>query len=114
MSDFELVPPTREDNLEVITAKVTKDMLLNRKKSGTGTMGEPTQKQVIIRATEKDHERWKKTAEIKGLSMAEMIRELCNKYASETLDCQHPLEFRKSYPWAIICKKCNTRMETKK
>ncbi len=112
MSSFELEMPEIGDNLEVITAKVVKDMMLNRKKSGTGSMGEPTQKQVIIRATEKDHERWKKTAEIKGLSVAEMVRELCNKHASETLDCQHPLEFRLSYPWAEICKKCDTRLHT--
>jgi hypothetical protein len=105
MSDF-----SEQDNLEVAMAKVSEDLLFGRKRIGTGRAGEPTQKQVIIRATESDHERWKKTAEIKGISLAEMVRELCNKAAHEALDCQHPIEYRKSYPWAEICTKCETRL----
>lgn len=99
-----------QDNLEIAMAKVSEDLLFGRKRIGSGKAGEPTQKQVIIRATEKDHERWKKTAEIKGVSVAELVRELCNRAASEALDCQHPIEFRKSYPWAEICTKCSVRL----
>lgn len=105
MTDFNEV-----DNLEIAMSKVSENLVLGRKRAGTGQKGEPTQKQVIIRATERDHERWKKTAEIKGLSLAEMVRELCNKAASEALDCQHPIENRKNYPWAEICTKCNIRL----
>lgn len=99
-----------QDNLEVAMTKVSENLLMGRKRIGTGNAGEPTQKQVIIRATESDHERWKRTAEIKGVSLAEMVRELCNKAASESLDCQHPAEYRKSYPWAEKCTKCGTRL----
>jgi hypothetical protein len=105
MTDF-----NEADNLEVAMAKVSENLIMGRKRAGTGQHGEPTQKQVIIRATERDHERWKQTAEIKGISLAEMVRELCNKAASEALDCQHPMDKRKSYPWAEICTKCNVRL----
>lgn len=104
------VPIDDADNLEVAMAKVSENLVLGRKRVGTGQLGEPTQKQVIIRATEKDHERWKQTAELKGISLAEMVRELCNKAAAEALDCQHPMESRKRYPWAEICTKCDTRL----
>jgi hypothetical protein len=99
-----------EDNIDAAMDAVASTMSFSRKKSGTGRMGEPTQKQVLIRATEKDHERWKRTADIKGVSVAEMIRDLCNRAASEALDCQHPVESRKQYPWAEICTKCDTRL----
>ena len=102
--------PEEQDNLDAAVDAVASTMSFGRKKHGAGNPGEPTQKQVLIRATEKDHERWKQTAEIKGLSLAEMVRELCNKAASEALDCQHPMELRKKYPWADICTKCNTRL----
>lgn len=98
------------DNIDAAMDAVASSMSLSRKRSGTGKVGEPTQKQVLIRATEKDHARWRQTADIMGISVAEMIRELCNKAASETLDCQHPIELRKTYPWAEICTKCNTRL----
>jgi len=98
------------DNIDAAMDAVASSMSLSRKRIGTGNPGEPTQKQVLIRATEKDHARWKQTAEIMGISLAEMIRELCNKVASETLDCQHPIEFRLTYPWSEFCQKCNLRL----
>lgn len=102
--------PEELDNIDAAMDAVASTMSMGRKKAGTGKIGEPTQKQVLIRATDRDHARWKQTADIKGISVAEMIRELCNRAASETLDCQHPMEFRKQYPWAEICLKCDTRL----
>lgn len=102
--------PNNQDNIDAAIDALAETLSFGRKKIGTGNPGEPTQKQVLIRTTEKDHIRWKQTAKLKGLSLAEMIRELCNKVASEMLDCQHPIEFRKIYPWSEFCAKCNTRL----
>lgn len=98
------------DNIDAAMKAVSETLSLSVGKRGVGTPGSPTQKQVLIRATEKDHNRWKQAAKIKGISLAEMVRELCNKAAAEALDCQHEAPFLKVYPWATICTKCSQRL----
>lgn len=69
--------------------------------------------QVIIRTKEEERELWKATAAGAGLSMAEWVRNACNKEVAERaklLICEHPLEFRESYPWQETCTKCDTRL----
>jgi uncharacterized protein (DUF1778 family) len=68
------------------------------------------QKQVMIRASEEDHARWKEAAEKNGLTMSEFIKNAANGAAAETLDCLHPVEFRKTYPWSESCLKCGQRL----
>lgn len=67
-------------------------------------------KQVICRANEHDHERWKQAAAKMGVSMAEFIRIACNDRAAALLDCPHPLNERRWYPWAEFCLGCKTRL----
>lgn len=71
---------------------------------------EPTVKQVMIRATPEDHERWKRAAELDGKTMSDFIRDTVNSATSELLDCTHPVQFRKVYPWSETCIKCGTRL----
>lgn len=69
--------------------------------------------QVIIRTKEEERELWKATAADVGLSMAEWVRTACNKEVearTRLLICEHPLEFRESYPWQETCTKCQTRL----
>ena len=70
----------------------------------------PVTSQVLIRATPEEKERWKLAAEQHGQTMSDFIRENCNAAATQTLDCQHPMEFRKTYPWSSTCLRCGQRL----
>jgi predicted HicB family RNase H-like nuclease len=99
-----------QDNIEAAMDKVASSMKLTRKSNTGSVPGEPAQKQVMVRATEADHDKWKRAAEREGKSMAEFIRDVCNEASKEALECRHPPEFRKSYPWSEFCLKCNHRI----
>lgn len=98
------------DNIEAAMDKVAESLELTRKPNTGSSAGEPAMKQVIVRATESDQDRWKAAAEKQGVSMAEFVRRVCNEAASLELDCPHPIQFRKSYPWSERCTKCNARL----
>jgi RNA polymerase-binding transcription factor DksA len=66
------------------------------------TNGETVDKQVLIRASES------------GTTLSAWIRDSLNKTASESLDCPHPLNSRRFYPWAEICLACSTRLKEHK
>lgn len=99
------------DNLEAAMDKVASTMKPTRKSNTGSVPGEPAQKQVLVRATEADHERWKKAAERQGKSMAEFVRDVCNEASKDALECSHPAAWRKKYPWSEFCVKCNTRLK---
>lgn len=100
---------SEQDNIEAAMDKVAEslDMSINRNLEEDG---EPSQKQVLFRASEREHRRWKEAAALNGVSMAEFIRETMNKAAEKALDCDHPLSKRKIYPWANICTVCKARL----
>lgn len=99
-----------EDNIDAAMEKVAQSMKPTRKSNSGGSEGEPAQKQVLIRATEADHERWKEAAEMNGMSMSEFIRMSANDASEKLGKCQHPMENRKIYPWASFCLLCNKRL----
>lgn len=99
-----------EDNIEAAMDKIAETLTPTRKSNTGSTPGEPAQRQVLIRATVRDHERWKQCAEIRGMALSELVRELCNNLAVEMLDCSHPMEFRRTYKWSDTCLRCNTRL----
>lgn len=70
----------------------------------------PSNTSVLIRTTEDIRERWRKAAEVNGQTMSAWIRDVLNTRATELLECQHPMNMMKLYPWAKICTKCNTRL----
>ena len=70
----------------------------------------PADKQILIRATENDRERWKRAAEVAEVSLSALIRDTMNTKVTDILDCSHPMQFRQSYPWAEFCTKCNVRL----
>jgi predicted HicB family RNase H-like nuclease len=100
----------QDDNIEAAMAKVAENLTLTRKANTGSTPGEPAQKQVMVRASETDHVRWKEAAEKLGVSMAEFIRDAVNAAAKNALECDHPVEMRKSYPWSEFCLKCSNRI----
>lgn len=70
----------------------------------------PADKTVLIRLTDYDRERWKQTAEKVGKTMSQMIRDSVNTFVIETIDCSHPTNMRRYYPWSEFCLKCETRL----
>lgn len=110
---FQPTPPIGStpplDNVEAAMDKVAET--LDPKVSTTISDDDgPADKQVLIRSTARDHERWKMAAEREGKSLSAFIREIVNTSVTEILDCSHPMEFRQSYPWSETCRKCGTRL----
>lgn len=100
-----------EDNIEAAMEKVAENMTMGRRSNTGSKPGEPAQKQVIIRTSEKNHERWKQAAELEGVSLAEFIRALADAEATRLLECTHPEQFVVRYPWLTKCKKCGERLD---
>jgi predicted HicB family RNase H-like nuclease len=107
----EQVFSSQDDNLSAAMGKVVESMSMGRKPKTNAPDGETASRQVILRATETDHDRWKEAAASQGISMSEFIRNTCNDAAADILDCKHPVEFRKIYPWSDVCLKCGTRLK---
>ena len=99
-----------QDNIEAAMEKVAQNVSMGRRSNTGSKPGEPAQKQVIIRTSEKSHDRWKKAAEIEGVSLAEFIRALADAESARLLECTHPVEFVVRYPWLVKCKKCGERL----
>lgn len=106
MSNTEL---PQDDNLTAAMNKVAETMDF----TVSTNLGEdgPSNKQIIVRTTDKDHERWKLAAQKEGKSMSQFIRDCVTEKVVDILDCSHPIDQRRYYPWAEFCLRCNTRME---
>lgn len=70
----------------------------------------PADKNILIRLTNKDRERWKQASEKMGVTMSQMIRDVVNEKVSDVIDCSHPTNLRRYYPWSEFCLKCRTRL----
>ena len=107
------------DNLEVAMNKVAEDLTPTRsrsigkkKKSEDGTeLSSTAQEQVLFRASTEDKQKWEECAKHLGISMAEFLRVSANeKVESAMAGCDHPLAFRRSFPWMEECLKCGVRL----
>lgn len=105
----EVVFAPGQDNIEAAMAEVAEGMDLTVSTKVSDDDG-PADKQILIRATENDRERWKRAAEVAEVSLSALIRETMNIKVTDILDCSHPQEYRQSYPWAEFCTKCNIRL----
>lgn len=101
-----------EDNVEAAMDKVaeTLDMTIAPRVKEEEESDSPASKQILIRATQSEHERWKRAAEITETNVSQMVRDLVNKHVTDILDCSHPTNMRRYYPWAEFCLKCSTRL----
>lgn len=70
----------------------------------------PADKNILIRLTNKDRERWKQASDKMGLTMSQMIRDTVNEKVADVIDCSHPVNMRRYYPWSEFCLKCQTRI----
>ena len=105
----EVVFAPGQDNIEAAMHEVAEGLDLTVSTKVSDDDG-PADKQILIRATEHDRERWKRAAQVAEVSLSALIRETMNIKVAEILDCSHPMEFRVSYPWAEHCKKCGSRL----
>jgi len=103
-----------EDNVVPAMDKVASSIKMSRKTNTGSEPGEPAAKQVLLRASESDHLRWKEAADKKGVSLAEFIREVVNREVSAVLDCPHPTNMKRFYPWATTCLACGQQWVTEK
>ncbi len=69
----------------------------------------PADKQVLIRTTEYDRNRWKDASIHSGVTLSAWIRETLNKESTTLLDCPHPTHQMRFYPWATMCLECGKR-----
>jgi predicted DNA binding CopG/RHH family protein len=99
------------DNLKAAMANEAETTLKDLRVPATTNQEEgPADKQMLIRATEHDKERWKRAADEKGMTLSDFVRTVLNDASKELLDCSHPINHRRFYPWAEFCLKCNKRL----
>lgn len=110
---------TPEDNLEASMDKVAETLeptrsrsVAKKKKDKDGTdLSSTAQEQVLFRASAEDKQKWEECAKHLGISMAEFLRVSANeKVETAMAGCEHPLSFRRSYPWMEECLKCGVRI----
>jgi len=99
-----------DDNLDAAVNHVA-DSLDPTVPAATGaTPGAPATAQVLIRTTGEERERWKAAAERQGVTLSDFIRSAVRDAAAGILDCPHPLNQRRWYPWSEFCLQCGQRL----
>ena len=107
------------DNLEFAMGEVARDLeptrsrsVAKKKKDKDGAdLSSTAQEQVLFRASAEDKQKWEECAKHLGISMAEFLRVSANeKVESAMAGCDHPLAFRRSFPWMEECLKCGVRL----
>lgn len=73
----------------------------------------PIDKQVLIRTTDFERDRWKQASALEQVTLSAWIRNTLNNEAKRLLECDHPMNMTRFYPWATICTKCGNRLSTK-
>lgn len=102
-----------KDNQSNITAamnKVAENLKPTIAKGSADDDGSPSDKQVLIRVTDAERSRWKEAASQGQSSLSAWIKEALNSEAKRVLECDHPVNMTKFYPWATICTKCKQRL----
>ena len=93
---------------KIIENEITEEKIIT---GATGAeSGAPADRQINVRVSEDMKEYWERAAEAKGIPLSEFIREAVQKEAVPLLDCTHPPNLRKVYPWSERCMKCGTRI----
>lgn len=70
----------------------------------------PADKQVLIRTTDYERDRWKQASTNEQVTLSAWIRNTLNEEARRILECEHPMNMVRFYPWAKICTKCGQRL----
>lgn len=103
-----LTPEPAGNETEVTAVKF--NQALTKKANTEAVPGDPADKQVIVRVTAEMRDFWKAAAQASGVTLSEFIRDLVQTGASDVLECQHPQEALRQYPWSTVCLKCGQRL----
>lgn len=97
-----------ETNLRAAMDKTisSEGIAVSKEVSSDGT----ADKQILIRIPDKDRERWKQAADMKGKTLSQFIRDIVDYEVGGILDCRHPTHRRRYYPWAEFCLECGQRL----
>jgi len=99
-----------KNNIAAAMNKVAENLKPTIAKGSADDDGAPSDKQVLIRVTDAERSRWKEAATKGQSSLSAWIKEALNSEAKRVLDCDHPHNMTKFYPWATICTKCGQRL----
>lgn len=97
------------DNIRSAMDKVAEGIVPTVSATIDATDG-PADKQVLIRTNDNERNRWKDAAALEQKSLSAWIREVLNAEAKRLLECDHPMNMMRFYPWAKICTKCGNRL----
>jgi len=100
---------SEENNIQAAVDKLAETMDTTIS-AGISDDDGPAVAQIIVRANFNDRERWKVAANKEGKSLAQFIRDVINERVTDILDCSHPINMRRYYPWAEFCLRCNGRL----
>jgi hypothetical protein len=98
-----------QDNIRAAMDKVAETLTPSISASIDAEDG-PADKQVLIRTNDYERNRWKEAASIEQVTLSSWIRTILNAEAKRMLECDHPMEMMRFYPWAKICTKCGNRL----
>lgn len=101
---------SEESNIQAVVDKLA-ETLDTTISAGISEDDGPAVAQIIVRANPSDRERWKAAANREGKSLAQFIRDVINDKVTDILDCSHPTNMRRYYPWAEFCLRCNARLK---
>lgn len=97
------------DNVEAAMKRVAETIKPTRRANTGAEEGSTATKQVLIRTTDEDHARWKQASDKEGITLSEFLRTAANSLASDILDCKHPADLVRWYPWGSRCTKCGAK-----
>jgi hypothetical protein len=99
------------DNVEAAMSKVAETIKPTRRPNTGAEEGSTATKQVLIRTTDEDHARWKSASDKEGITLSEFLRNAANKLANDVLECKHPAESLKWFPWGTRCLLCGEKLK---
>jgi hypothetical protein len=98
-----------QDNIRAAMDKVAETLTPSISMS-IDTEDGPADKQVLIRTNDYERNRWKEAASLEQVTLSSWIRTILNAEAKRLLECDHPMNMVRFYPWAKICTKCGNRL----
>jgi hypothetical protein len=103
--------PEEQDNIRTAMDKVAETLTPTVSPLINAVDG-PADKQVLIRTNDYERNRWKEAATLEQVTLSAWIRNTLNSEAKRLLECEHPLNMMRFYPWAKICTKCGARLKS--
>ena len=101
--------PREDSNIRAAVDKVVESSDMSVRPIVKDDSG-PADKQVLIRTTDAQRDYWKRAADESKVTLSAWIRETLDTAARSVLECDHPMNMTRFYPWATICAKCGKRL----